>query len=165
MSEPATPHDDAYVAYVRAAREGERRGVALFGGLARRRNDAREAALLDRLTHLEVVTGALLDDLLRRLDPAAVPDPAVEVVDPRVEDLAAAEWPDLMAWLHALVEPLIPRFEAAESLAPDADRWILERFTLHEVALLEFAAAQLADPGGDAGLDAVESAIERVGAR
>ena len=162
MPEPGSGPERAYVDYVREVREGERRGVALFSGLAERRSDEREVALLGRLTRLEEVTGALLDDLLGTVDPAAVADPSEEMIDPRAERLASADWRDLMTWLHDLVEPLIPRFEAAEALAPAGDRWVLELFTLHEVALLDFAAAQLADPTCDAGLDSIEAAIERI---
>lgn len=162
MSASATDPTDGYVDHVRAARAGERRGVALFRGLAERRSDEREIALLDALTRLEEVTGSLLDQLLRSIDPTAGAEPSHAVVDPRVEALASRAWRDLMAWLHALVEPLIPRFQVAEALAPADDRWVLELFTLHEVALLDFAAAQLADPTGDAGLDAIEAAIDRI---
>lgn len=155
--------ESAHLDFVRAAREGERRGVALFSGLAERRTDAREVELLGRLTRLEEVTGALLDGLLESLDPSAG-DRSATVIDPRAEELAARSWPDLMIWLRDLVEPLIPQFAAAESLAPPADRWVLELFTAHEVALLDFAAAQIAAPTGEAGRDAIDAVIERISA-
>jgi hypothetical protein len=130
------------------AYRGEVSGEALFAGLAETVHDERRAKLT-ALADLERAMAEALVPVLVRLGVERGDD---ERSRRRGRDNAAAiaplEWSALMEQFGPVTEAALDRYRTLAAAATDDDP-VYELLIAHEVALQEFARAELADGDGD----------------
>lgn len=146
-----TYHDKLLEAY-----EGEIVGYTFFSALAQATEAADEKRKLYFLAGLETRTAAILEPLIERYN--LTPRAKNVLTQEGVRDAAkyaGLDWVQLNARFVADFPIYVDEFLATEALAPPQDLRIMKLVTSHEIALINFAAEEVA--GTDHGMGHLQS--------
>lgn len=136
---------ETYLRELAAAYQGEVRGEAGFTALAAGAADADEADRWRLLARLEAATRAKLEPLLRRHGLDTAPDPEQRRAGlQRAERRAAMGWSGAIRSMSESLPAFVERYAALEAAGPAEDKAVLAFLTAHEVALVDFCAAEMA---------------------
>ena len=126
------------------AYQGEVLGELLFGGIAEQLADPDQAAKMRVLATLERRTKEATAPALERAGIPTDPDPEMQVMATvLIPGALAMTWSDLMATIGPITEQYIPLYQRIGELSP-AERETADLLVAHEVALREFARAEVA---------------------
>jgi len=126
------------------AYQGEVLGEALFGAIADRLEDADHAHKMRVLATLELRTKEAVAPALERAGISTEPDAEMlSLAEALAPDSATTAWEKIMDSLVAVTGQFIPLYERIGELSP-AERETAELLVAHEVAIRDFALAELA---------------------
>jgi hypothetical protein len=126
------------------AYQGEVLGELLFGGIAEQLADPDQAAKMKVVATLERRTKEATAPALERAGVSTDPDPEMQVMATvLIPGALEMTWSDLMATIGPITEQYIPLYQRIGELSP-AERDTADLLVAHEVALREFAAAEVA---------------------
>jgi hypothetical protein len=138
-----TPEDSLSELWTKAY-QGEVLGELLFGGIAEQMADPDQAAKMRALATLERRTKEATAPALERAGVPTEPDPEMEVLAAALLPGALAMgWDDLMGTIGPITQQYIPLYQRIGELSP-AERETSELLVAHEVALRDFASAEVA---------------------
>lgn len=146
-----TYHDKVLEAY-----EGELIGYTFFSTLALATEAADEKRKLHFLAGLETRTAAILEPLVERYN--LTPRSTAVLAQEGARDAqayAGLDWGQLNARFAAEFPAYVDIFQATEAMAPPEDQRIMKLVTTHEIALINFAAEEVA--GTDHGMGHLQS--------
>lgn len=139
---------DDYLRGLADAYQGEVRGEATFRTLAEQADSEDVAAKWRALARLEAATRRALEPLMRRHGLETAPDEAQRRLGvARGEARAALGWQGAMRDMADRLPRFVALYAELEAIGPAEDKAGLAFLTAHEVALQDFARAELA---GDA---------------
>jgi hypothetical protein len=138
-----SPADDLAELWTKAY-QGEVLGELLFGGIAEQIGDPGQAAVMRVVATLERRTKEATAPALERAGVPTEPDPEMEVLATAlIPGALAMSWSDLMGTIGPITRQYIPLYQRIGELSP-AEQETADLLVAHEVALRDFAAAELA---------------------
>jgi hypothetical protein len=142
--EPIFSTEDSLADLWVRAYQGEVLGENLFGGIADELDDPEHARKMRVLATLELRTKEATAPALERAGLSTEPDPEmVDLAAALLPGALAMTWDDLVGTIGPITAQYIPLYERIGELSPDeGDTSAL--LVAHEVALREFASAELA---------------------
>jgi hypothetical protein len=126
------------------AYQGEVLGELLFGGIAEQIGDPDQADVMRVVATLERRTKEATAPALERAGIPTEPDPEMEVLATAlIPGALAMSWNDLMGTIGPITQQYIPLYQRIGELSP-AERETADLLVAHEVALRDFAKAEIA---------------------
>ncbi|MFT3730675.1 MAG: hypothetical protein QM780_04505 [Hyphomicrobium sp.] len=140
-----TQENHDFLRRVERAYQGEVYGEALYRGIADHLDDPERSEKWRILAELEVVTKALMRDLVAKLGGDTTESEVFRQkgID-NVEKYAALPWDAFMARYSKELEPVIERYAELEKLCAPEDLATLRFLTEHEVVTKAFCDLELA---------------------
>jgi hypothetical protein len=136
--------DDAIEKLWVQAYQGEVLGEAFFAGVADRLDDAEPARKMRVLATLEQRTKDAVAPALQRAGLPTEPDPEMlSLAEALVADTANTTWEGLLSSVVSVTEQFIPLYRRIGELQP-AEREVADLLVAHELALRDFASAEIA---------------------
>jgi hypothetical protein len=143
-------HSESFTKLLAWAYRGEVSGQELFAGLAATFTDHDHRAKLDALAALEREMAQALEPVLERYGvDRGDDDRSRERGRDNAAGVAALGWSRFLEQFGPVTDAALDRYRTLAALAPDDDP-VFDLLIAHEVALQEFANAELGDRGGDA---------------